>query len=194
MKGMKGPTRAQLQSRIDRLEAQNAKLRERLKPDPIRRLGEHWYELIEFFDATKIERIAVIDQASYLMGMLQDAIVIEVPEGTSEADMVHFTAQLRKAGVRAPPIYIWEGVRFLKLAAVGEEMERRLDAAGLMAEEDDEKPEEPGTDPADAAGPGPEPSGDGLGDRLPPDGEDPGSGGDRDRPAAEEGSEAPDGE
>lgn len=189
----KGPTRAQLQAKIDRLERRL----QRYEPErQLRKEGEHWYRLVEMFNPHEIKRVPVGDQQAFLMGMLQEAIVVEVPDGTSQEEMVHFSQQLRRAGVSAPPIYIYAGVRFLKLASVDPELEKRLDASasGVLKEEDDEEdPDELGADPADAAGPGPEPAGDGLGDHLPADVEGAGDGGRHHEAADEAGEEAPDG-
>lgn len=156
----KGPTRAQLKARIAKLEGDLDRLK---KGDRVRREGEHWYELIELFNPAEIRRVPYAGSNAYLMGMLQDAIVVEVPEGSDYSAMMQFTAQLRKAGLSAPPIFIYPGVRFLKIATIPPEMEAKLDAAGILEEPDEEDPDERGTEGVDAAGAGPEPSGDGLG-------------------------------
>lgn len=157
-----GPTRAQLQARVKRLEADLQRLK---RGDSLRREGEHWYRLTELFDATEIKRVPYDGEHAYLMGMLQDTIVVEVPSSADYQSMKHFAAQLRKAGIAVPPLFIHPGVRFLRLATVDEGTEAELDAAGILENEDDEdqEPEQPGEGAPETPGSGSESEGHGLG-------------------------------
>lgn len=190
----KGPTRAQLIARVRQLEEKLERLR---VGDTLRRDGEHWYQLVEMFDADLIRRIPYRGANAYMMGMLKDLIVVEMPEGTTHEQMLHFTRHLKRAGITHDPLYITKGVRFLKLGAVPEEMEKQLDAAGFVKEDDDdgdEDAEDAGAERADDPGARPEPSGDGLGDPLAADVGCPGDGGggDEERERAEEDGAPPD--
>lgn len=130
MTGHKGPTRAQLQAKIKRLEKQLQKL---AAGDSLRQEGEHWYELIEYFDPHAIQRIPGPSNA-FMMGMLQDAIVVQIPEGTEPEEVPQFVAALSAKGIDNPVLVVTDKVRFVKLGTVSEEMEARLDAAVLREE------------------------------------------------------------
>lgn len=135
----KGATRAQLQARIERLEAE---LRRYHAGDTLRAEGEHWYELREYFDAEQITRIpSPFDEPTFLMGMLSDTFIVEVPSTAEPADVDKFLALLRRNGI-APALAIRKGVRFLRLATVDEEMEAKLDAAQMKVVQDGQEEEE----------------------------------------------------
>jgi len=136
MKGHKGPSRAQLQSRIDRLEGLVAHLKTRLKPDPLRRPGEHWYEITAYFDADGIQPLPVDPQAgrAFIMpGMIQDMTIVEVSRDYERQEELEawLTKQLGVA-----PLIITDDVRFVRLSTPSPELERELDA-GAMKEETD---------------------------------------------------------
>ena len=127
-----GPTRAQL-------EAENARLKARIEKlsvgDSLRFEGENWFEIVEYFDARQIKRIpatAGIERA-YLVGMIEDVWVIEVPKTTPSEDIHAFNAQLRAMGITAPFLTVTSDVRFLKLGRVPEDVEVELDRAEVKA-------------------------------------------------------------
>lgn len=122
------------------LEAENDRLRHKLEtlqhPDSLRYEGEHWYELVEYFDASNIERIAGPGGGSaYLMGILDHAIIIEVPKDTPDDEIRGFTRMLKENGISSPVLVVTAGVRFLKLGSVDEDTERKLDAAEVKSHE-----------------------------------------------------------
>ena len=122
----RGPTRGQLMARVERLEAELRRFR---AGDTVRSVGEHWYELLEYFDASQIQRIpSPWDEPTFLMGMLSDTFVVEVPQSAPPDEVAPFLDLLKRNGI-APALAIRKGVRFLRLAAVDEEQEARLDAA-----------------------------------------------------------------
>lgn len=135
----KGPSRAQLQRVIARLEEKNRALSKLLKGDGLRQKGEHWYELLEFFDARKIERLPIpgAPERTFFMGMLEHSFVIQVPKDESPESISAFIELLKSRGLTAPVLVITEGVRFLKLAVVPEEIEQKLDAVELGKDDDD---------------------------------------------------------
>jgi hypothetical protein len=187
-----GLSRGQLLKRNERLEAELA----RLRPEPgLRKEGSHWYSLLDYFDPNEIQAIPITEDA-YLMGMLEHAIVVEVPSNTTMGDTKAFTKSLAEKGIRAPVLFVQPGVRFLRIGAVSAEGEKKLDER--LKEIDREAPEEPAQPrvaaaDGDAPGDGPEPPGDGLGDRMSAEGADLGGRGDRDEAADEAGEAPPDG-
>lgn len=125
-KTKKKPSRAQLEAKIARLEQ---RLRDGHAEESTRRVGEHWYELLEYFDASDTVRIPhPAGERAYLRGMLRDTFVVEVPAESSPEQIQRFVEVLGDNGVK-PALVIRAGVRFLKLAGVLEAVERELDAA-----------------------------------------------------------------
>ncbi len=152
----KGPTRVQLQGRIDRLEQQNEMLRMRLKPDPLRRPGEHWYEVVAYFDASGIQKLPTKpeDGRAFIMpGMINGMTIVEVSKHYARTEDLEkwLSGQL---GVN--PLVITDDVRFVKLATVSPEMEAELDAGSMEKTDGEEEKILP-------TGTGSELPGDGLG-------------------------------
>jgi len=171
----------------------NVALRELVENgDELRRVGEHWYELVEFWDPHRIQKVPFGDggRPAYVMGSLGETIVVEVPKGAKPEEAEALSQMMRKQVPGASFLFFLEGVRFLKIATVSEALEAQLDAEE-MEKLDAEEPTTAGS--ADDAGPGPESSGDGLGDRLPADVPNLGRGGDRDEAPDQAGDAAPDG-
>jgi hypothetical protein len=133
----KGPTKRQLQARITKLEAELAKFK---RGDQLRRKGEHWYELTEFFDAEKIKRVKSPLGATFLMGMLEDVFIIEYPANATHKELSHFMSYIRQKGIM-PCLAVRQGVRFVKLSSVDEAREADLDAAEV-ADANDKSPAE----------------------------------------------------
>jgi len=129
----KGATRAQLQSKLDSAVREVEELREKLKPDPLRKRGEHWYELVEHFDPQLIERMPLKKGRGFIMGRLDAFTVIEVND---DVEVEHVGKWLAERGIRA--LIVKEGIRFLKLRTVSAEMEGKLDATELAAEDADD--------------------------------------------------------
>jgi hypothetical protein len=134
----KGPTKAQLLKANERLGKQVSLLRAELAasrmPDKVRREGEHWYELLEHFDAAKIERLPVKEGRAFILGRLAGLTIVEVsraflgdvgPDEEQQA-IARLGKWLESNGIEA--LIVTEGVRFLKLATVAPEMEAKLDA------------------------------------------------------------------
>ncbi len=150
MKNDKGPTRAQLQAKIVKLEAELAKYR---RGDTVRKVGEHWYELSEYFDGDQIRRIPAPAGPTFLMGMLSDMFVVEYPADAPMHELREFMRTLSMNGIK-PCLAVRSGVRFLKLTAVDEEMERRLDAAEVKGDNEASPAAAGDTDNAGDAGEG----------------------------------------
>jgi len=179
----KKPTRAQLTAKIALLERKLARF---AQGDTLRREGEHWYELVEYFDAREIRRLPTAG-STYLLGVLDDVVVIEVPATATPPEIAVFQKLLRDRGMASPCLVIRAGVRFLKLASVDTETEAKLDAADSEVEDEDAEGED---DEVSALGAGPEPAGDGLGDCGSGDGGGHRGGSHRDEAAVEAGEEA----
>jgi len=173
----KGPTRAQLMARVAKLEAEISRLR---APDPVRRTGEHWYELVDLFDPAKIQALPVVANVgrTHVLGSLRDMLIVEFP---ASADPGAVRALLRQMAAQgAGPVFaVSEGVRFVRLRALDAAEERAVDEEVQRGEA------------AERAGSsGPEPHGDRMGGDL---GRGQGARDGRDRDVEGEGLGAPDG-
>ena len=152
----KGPSRAQLEAKLVRLEAANAELRmqlARLKtPDPVRRAGEHWYELISLFDPGRITTLPAVAGLgrTHVIGMLSGMLVVEFPRDAQPDAVRALMRNLADQGV-GPVFAVSEGVRFVRLRALDAAEERQVDEEVLRAEAER------------VAGARPELHGDGLG-------------------------------
>lgn len=119
-------TKAQLLRQVEKLQAKIQAMRQ---PDTLRQPGEHWYRLVEYFDASTITRIpAPWGGGTYMLGKLRDAFVIEVPEDAKADDIAAFMKLLQQNRI-APTVVIRPGVKFMKFEALTAEEEAKLDAA-----------------------------------------------------------------
>lgn len=176
-----GPTKAQLQAKVRRLERELAKFQ---RGDRVRREGEHWYKLECYFDGEGIVRTpGPWKDPVFLMGMLEDIYVVEVPAGSDQDQIDGFMQLLRRNGI-APALAVVRGVQFLKLTSVDEETEAELDAEVESAAQS----ETPTGETSDDGGPRPEPNSDGVGGVGSEDGTDPNGRSDRDEKGGEIGT------
>lgn len=202
----KGPTKKQLQARITTLQRvltaslnREVELEQQLKVgDSLRKIGEHWYELKETFDPKQIKRVQVgtMKQPSFMMGLLRDIIVIEVPDMSNMEELVQFQRALVKQGIDNKVLFVQKGVQFLKIAPVDADVERELDAREMEYAEEAQVPSLAGPDSFARSRPssvGPKFTRDGLDDsRLATEQSD-SDGGDRDEASEQGGKEASDG-
>lgn len=135
----KGPTRAQLVERNVVLSQANAALRAEIAklttPDPVRRAGEHWYELISLFDPgqiTTLPAVAGIGRA-YVLGSLSGMLVVEFPRDAQPDAVRALMRNLADQGL-GPVFAVSEGVRFVRLRALDAAEERQVDEEVLRAE------------------------------------------------------------
>ena len=152
-----GPTRKQLLRENARLKAELSKFK---VGDRERREGEHWYELVEAFDANKIERVPTPKSwgsRAFLMGMIGDMHIVEVPQSAPEQELNSFLGLLRQH-FAGNVLAVRTGVRFLKLRSTDAAMQAKLDEA-LRHESKEQTADIGEPDPR----PGPELHGDGLG-------------------------------
>lgn len=183
MKSQKGPTRAQLLKRIAHLQAELEQFSQGMETEQnLRQEGEHWYELVDQFDANRIARLPLPDRY-FFMGQLRDVPVVEIPKGAPVEDIQRLHQSIREATGLQTVLYVMEGIRFLKLAPVPEEMEARLDRSEVHNAQDGE---------GAIASPGSESEGDRLGDNQLELGAGGGSGGDSDQAPECPGQEATD--
>jgi hypothetical protein len=115
--------------------------------------GSHWYELEAYFDPKLIESTPIED-SGFMMGVLEDFVVVEVKEDTAVATIQQIGAQLAEMGIKS--LVVRAGIRFLRLNGCDPEKEKQLDeilkkqaegANGKGGEDTDEKP--PGDDAGD---------------------------------------------
>jgi tRNA(Met) C34 N-acetyltransferase TmcA len=113
------------------------------KPGVLHKHGAHWYALEDYFDAHKIEAMPV-KGSGFMLGTLEDMVVVEVPEHFSPAAIQGIGDSLTSIGIKA--LVIREGIRFLRLRAVEDQERARLDT--IVATRDQQTPTEVVTDEA----------------------------------------------
>jgi len=113
----------------DRLRRQNDHLREKVRkleaPDEVRRDYEHWYEVVEYFDASEIKRLPVDGGSAFIMGKLDDVTIVEVGKGTPMEAVKRLGEWLKENGIDA--LLVSEGVKFMKLRPASEDQAAKLD-------------------------------------------------------------------
>ena len=113
----------------DRLKRENERLRAKVHkleaPDEVRRAYEHWYEVIEYFDASEIKRLPVEGGDAFIMGKLDDVTIVEVGKGTPMDAVKRLGEWLKENGIDA--LLVSEGVKFMKLRPASENQATKLD-------------------------------------------------------------------
>lgn len=94
-----------------------------------------WHELTDFFDADKIKKLPVSGRV-FLMGQVDDAIVVEVPAATSQQEIEGFQRYLVEKGMTSVCLVVPDTVRFLKLTPCDAETTAILDKSQEEAEDD----------------------------------------------------------
>ncbi len=94
------------------------------KPNKLRLAKKYWYELEGYFNPKAIEAIPVLD-GGFMMGILEDFVVVEVPSDKSTEAINKLGAYLQSAGLKA--LIVQEGIRFLRLTEVTKEKATELD-------------------------------------------------------------------
>lgn len=95
------------------------------KRDKLRKPGEHWYEVTDLFDPNRIQSLG---GQMFVMGKLDDVVIVEVPDHVSPKALEKVHKQLRAMGVTSLCFAIQAGVRFLKLKALTAVEETALEA------------------------------------------------------------------
>lgn len=95
------------------------------KKDKLRQPGDHWYEVIDLFDPNKIRGLG---RGLFIMGKLDDVNIVEVPAGTTQRDIASLVERLRGAGIKSTCFVIQAGTRFVKLKALTEMEEAKIEA------------------------------------------------------------------
>lgn len=146
--------------RLREVAGKDKNARRRAAVDKFKRLhkaGPHWYEIKAYFDPRNAVATPVED-SGFMIGVLEEFVVVEVPESFSQDAIMRIGAQLSDIGVKA--LVVREGIRFLKLSGCAPEQERQLDAiveaqrreAGKNAGEPESAEPEPGAGGDDAPG------------------------------------------
>jgi hypothetical protein len=127
----------------DRLKRDNERLRAKIRkleaPDEVRRDYEHWYEVVEYFDASEIKRLPVDGGNAYIMGKLDDVTIVEVGKGTPMDVVKRLGGYLKDNGIDA--LLVSEGVKFMRLKPATDEQAAKLDMY-------EQTPREPEPEPA----------------------------------------------
>jgi hypothetical protein len=108
---------------IARKQEQSAKRKRQSRAERIHRAGSHWYELDAYFDPHEIEATPIKD-SGFMLGVLEDFVVIEVKKGTSDDQIQHTGKLLGEMGIKV--LIVREGIQFMRLKACGHEQEKKL--------------------------------------------------------------------
>ncbi len=102
----------------------------KIKKDKLRKPGEHWYEIVDLFDAEKIQRVSSLDEGQhvFIMGRLDEVTVVEVPKGTAPSHIRTLGEDLQNAGVKNAVFAVTSGVRLLKIRALTAREEALVEA------------------------------------------------------------------
>ena len=117
-----------------------AKRRKR-KPNRMRsaKANKYWYELEAYFDAKDIEIIPVKD-GGFMMGILEDFVVIEVSREKSTQEINDLASYLASMGFKS--LIIHEGIKFLRLKEVTGVKAKELDEINKRQVRAEEKQKE----------------------------------------------------
>lgn len=140
-------TKDELIREVRKLRDENTRFRKAVEED-------RWFELVEYFDATKIVRLPadkMHGQRVFLLGMYHDCLVVEVPKEARYREVQQLRDVIREATNGAPTIIVTSDVRFLKLRMVDDQTVERLNAA--VEKKDDEAAEQTGTGEAPESAP-----------------------------------------
>jgi hypothetical protein len=96
------------------------------KRDKLRKPGEHWYEVTDLFDPNKIRSLG---DHLFIMGKLDGVVIVEVPDGTGPQAVDDLRRRLQAAGITSIAFAVESGIRFLKLKALNEIEEERIESA-----------------------------------------------------------------
>jgi len=137
----------------DRLRRENERLRSRIHkyeaPDEVRRDTEHWYEVIEYFDADAIQKLPVDGGSAFIMGKLDEVNIVEVGKGTPMDAIKRLGEWLKENGIDA--LLVSEGVKFMKLRPATDSQSEKLDRYEQARRDTEPEPEpeaEPEAEPA----------------------------------------------
>lgn len=107
-----------------------------------------WYELQEALDPENYTRLPFEDHKAFLLGHVDDVLIIEIPRGSSAAEIRGLQHGLRSLGMTSAALMVEEGIRFLKLrpmskkeAKEAEEAMKKVKDAEAQAQETDEAEE-----------------------------------------------------
>lgn len=109
------------------------------KGGKLRKAGQHWYELEAYFDI-KAREIIGVNESGYMRGVLEDFVVVQVPEEKSVEEINVLGARLADMGIKA--LVVKEGITFLRLREVSGEQEKTLNKMMERQDNIDEQSEE----------------------------------------------------
>jgi hypothetical protein len=102
------------------------------KGGKLRKAGQHWYVLEEYFDENKKEIIG-INESGYMLGVLEDFVIVRIPETMPIIEVDALGIRLAEMGIKA--LIVKEGIRLLRLREVTGEREKKLNAILSQQEE-----------------------------------------------------------
>ncbi len=103
--------------------ARDRRLARQRTPGKLQKRGQYWYELKATFSEDDKELLPIED-SGYMLGVLEDIIVIEVEKATPQEQIARIGKWLADQGMKA--LVVEKGVRFLKLCAVSKDQEAKL--------------------------------------------------------------------
>lgn len=113
-----------------------------------------WYELQEALNPENYTRLPFEGDA-FLLGHVDDVLIIEIPRGSSAAEIRGLQHGLRSLGMTSAALMVEEGIRFMKLRPLSKKEAKEAEEAlkkvkdAEEAQEADEAEEDRETAPAD---------------------------------------------
>ncbi len=136
---------------IKRSQEKSTKKRKRKRGALKLKDDARWFELEGYFDPSLIEATP-IENSGFMMGVLEDMVVVEVEKEWPHARIMALGAKLEELGIKA--LIVQRGIKFMRLKAVTNAQEKNLneimaqkmgaDTDGESGETDSEKPERDG--------------------------------------------------
>lgn len=118
---MKNRVEARVKGRLDRQSKAAKRIRQGNKIPASKK--PQWYELTDYFDPKEIAPVTVRG-SGFMLGPLEDFVVVEVPSTFSGDQRSLLGKMLGEMGLKS--LIVAEGIRFLRLSGVSEEVAREL--------------------------------------------------------------------
>jgi len=103
------------------------KRRQGKKGRPRLRTDAQWFELVSAFDPAHITPLPIPGRV-FVLGHVDDMIIVEVPAECTDAQILGFKELLHKSGMTSAAMIVKEGTRFLKLAPCDAAQTKAIDA------------------------------------------------------------------
>jgi hypothetical protein len=105
---------ANTRDHLERERRLNGTIKRRKKGRGKKVTDSQWFELLSAFDPKRIAKLPIPGQV-FVLGHIDDMIIIEVPAEAADEEIQGFKKMLHDAGMTSAALIVKEGTRFLKL-------------------------------------------------------------------------------